>query len=336
MILSEGYGEKDEKRCLLCPHGCVLSPGKKGLCRVRENDGETIKLLTYGVISGYASDPVEKKPLYHFFPGKNILSVGSYGCNMRCDFCQNDQISQHGVQHDNYTIEPSDLVSRAVQHTDNIGLAYTYNEPSIWYEYVIDCAVLIKEKGLYNVMITNGYINMPPLKELLNYIDAFNIDLKAFDESFYHDYTGASLKNVLETLVTVAGSGRHLEVTTLIIPGLNDSAASMSEESKWISENLGADTPLHISRYFPRFKRDDPPTPLETIRTLYETASERLTFVYTGNVPSDIGGSDTICPSCGKRLIARSGYNTKNTGLTSKGRCSACNTIIISSDYMVL
>lgn len=336
MILSEPHGGKEDMKCLLCPHGCILSPGKRGICRVRENDGSTIKLLSYGIVSSYSSDPVEKKPLYHFFPGKNILSIGSYGCNMRCDFCQNDQISQHGVLHDNYIIEPIDIVSRAVKYPGNIGLAYTYNEPVIWYEYVMDCAVLIKEQGLYNVMVTNGYINEAPLKELLLYIDAFNIDLKSFDEDFYHRYTGASLKSVLDTLITVAEAERHLEVTTLVIPGLNDSAEAMRSEAKWIAENLGSNVPFHISRYFPRYMRDDPPTPIETIMKLYDVASEYLKYVYTGNVTFEIGGSDTDCPGCGKKLIKRSGYDIKNTGLTDEGRCSVCNEIIIPSGYMSL
>lgn len=336
MILSERQGDGDEMRCLLCPHGCLLSVGSKGICRVRENDGASIKLLTYGVISSYASDPVEKKPLYHFFPGRSVLSVGSFGCNMRCDFCQNDQISQQGAQRNSLTMEPAELVTKALSISGNIGLAYTYNEPAIWFEYVIDCAVMIKESALHNVMITNGFINENPLKEYLKYIDAFNIDLKAFNEGFYHHYTGASLKPVLKTLVSVAEAGRHLEVTTLIIPGLNDSVEEMRSEAKWIAENLGSNVPLHISRYFPRYRRDDPPTPFETIRAMYETASEHLRFVYTGNVPPEIGGSNTVCHVCGKTLIKRSGYNTRNTGLTDEGRCSECDEIIIASDYMSL
>jgi pyruvate formate lyase activating enzyme len=336
MILHEPAGKNGELKCLLCPHGCIIAPGKKGICRVRENDGSGISLTTYGVISGYALDPVEKKPLYHFFPGKPILSVGSYGCNMRCDFCQNDQISQHGQQNDNYILSPSELVSKALQITDNVGIAYTYNEPAIWYEYVVDCAELLKEKGLHNVMITNGYVNEKPLHDYLELIDAFNVDLKAFDDGFYHHYTGASLKEVLNNLVSIAKAGRHLEVTTLIIPGLNDSKEAMVAEAKWIAENLGPDIPLHISRYFPKYKRTDPPTPFETIILLCEKASEHLSFVYTGNLVPDLGGSDTVCPTCGKTVIKRSGYKTTNTGLTEEGRCSVCDDVIIRADFLRL
>jgi pyruvate formate lyase activating enzyme len=334
MYLYEHSGDGKAFKCLLCPHECVINPGKTGICRVRENDGSGIKLTTYGVISGYASDPIEKKPLYHFFPGHRILSVGSYGCNMRCDFCQNDQISQHGRQSECMTISSEELALRAQLISGNIGLAYTYNEPSIWFEYVIDCASAVKEQGQFNVMITNGYVNKAPLKEYLNFIDAFNVDLKGFNEDFYRKYTGASLKYVLDNLVMIANGGRHLEITTLIIPGLNDSADLMSAEARWISKSLGPEVPLHISRYFPRYKRSDPATPLETIIKLSDVASEYLDYVYTGNLPADIGGSNTSCPSCGKVLIKRTGYETKNTGLTYEGRCSVCGTKIISSDHV--
>jgi pyruvate formate lyase activating enzyme len=334
MVLYEHTDDNKAIRCLLCPHECIINPGKTGICRVRENDGSGIRLTTYGVISGYASDPIEKKPLYHFFPGHHVLSVGSYGCNMRCDFCQNDQISQHGRQSDCLTLPPEELALRAQILPGNIGLAYTYNEPTIWYEYVIDCATAIKEQEQYNLMITNGYVNAAPLKEYIKLIDAFNVDLKAFSETFYSSYTGASLKHVLNNLVMIAGGGCHLEITTLIIPCLNDSEESMRSEARWIAENLGPDVPLHISRYFPKFKRTDPATPVETIIKLYEAASEYLNFVYTGNLPPEAGGSDTICPSCKKILIKRSGYNTKNTGLTDEGRCSVCDKTIIRSDYL--
>ncbi len=336
MILSERNGDKGGVRCLLCPHSCVLAEGRKGICRVRESDGNTIRSLTYGIISGYSTDPIEKKPLYHFFPGKNILSVGSFGCNMRCDFCQNDEISQHGIQHNNYFIAPDNLVSRALAIPDNIGLAYTYNEPVIWFEYIMECSEAIKQEGLHNVMVTNGYVNKDPLMELLRYIDAFNIDLKSFDDSFYRSYTGSSLRPVLDTLVAVAEAGRHLEVTTLVIPKLNDTVEMMKREARWIAENLGQDTPLHISRYFPRYMREDPATPLETIIRLYETAAEHLRFVYTGNLPEGNKGSDTVCPSCNKILIKRSGYKIKNTGLTNEGRCSVCGEQIIRAENSVL
>lgn len=336
MYLFEPSDDSGSFRCLICPHECVIKPGRSGLCRVRENDGSGIRLSTYGAISSYASDPVEKKPLYHFFPGHHILSVGSYGCNLRCDFCQNDEISQHGRQADCIELSAEELALRAQLIPGNIGLAYTYNEPGIWFEYVIDCAAAIKEQGQFNIMITNGYINRGPLAEYIKLTDAFNVDLKGFSDDFYRKYTGGSLKQVLDNLVMISDGGRHLEITTLIIPGLNDSDESMQEEARWISESLGPDVPLHISRYFPRYKRTDPATPPETIRRLSMVALEHLDYVYTGNMPAYAGGSDTVCPSCGQMLIKRAGYEIKNTGLTSEGRCSVCGKNIIPGSFVRL
>jgi pyruvate formate lyase activating enzyme len=299
------------------------------VCGVRENTGEKISLTTYGVISGYALDPVEKKPLYHFYAGKYIISVGSYGCNLKCDFCQNYHISQHIEKDGNYRLSPEELVGRARKTSDNIGIAYTYNEPVIWYEYVIDCAKLAASEGLKNVMVTNGFINRKPLADLIDVTDAFNIDLKAFDNDFYRRYTGSALKPVMETISDVANSGKHLEITTLILPGLNDSVDAMKREAEWIASTAGRRVPLHLSRYFPMYKRDDPPTPAETILILKETASEYLDFVYTGNMTGTDSGSDTLCPSCHATVIKRQGYHTSLTGLSGEGRCLKCNEMII-------
>ena len=332
MQLSEIYKDKGALRCLLCPHFCVIMPGKSGLCGVRENNGVTISLSTYGIISGYAVDPVEKKPLYHFYPGKNILSVGSYGCNLKCDFCQNHQISQHIEKDGNYRLSPEELISRALRVEGNIGIAYTYNEPVIWHEYVLDCARLARDHGLKNVMVTNGYVNPGPLDELLEVIDAFNIDLKAFDDSFYRRYTGGTLKPVLETIEKVAGAGRHLELTTLILPGLNDSEASMQREAEWIAASAGRRVPLHISRYFPMYLRSDPATPVETAIKLRDIASAYLDFVYTGNMPGEMRGCDTYCPSCHLAVIKRSGYTTTVAAVDNDGACLNCGEKII--DYL--
>jgi len=328
------YKDKGAHRCLLCPHYCVIMPGKKGVCGVRENRGDTVSLSTYGIISGYAVDPVEKKPLYHFFPGKSILSVGSYGCNLKCDFCQNHQISQHSEREGSYNLSPEELVSRALRVEGNIGIAFTYNEPVIWHEYVIDCAKLAREHGLRNVMVTNGYVNPGPLDELLEVIDAFNIDLKAFDDSFYRRYTGGTLKPVLETIEKVAHAGKHLEVTTLILPGLNDSDASMHREAEWISASAGRRVPLHISRYFPMYLRSDPATPSETVIRLREIASGYLDFVYTGNMPVEQFGCDTYCPACHIPVIKRAGNGTTVAALDNEGGCLNCGEKI--TDYLRL
>lgn len=315
----------ERMRCTLCPHSCLIARGDTGICGVRENDGDEITLVTYGVISGFSLDPVEKKPLYHFYPGKKILSAGSYGCNLKCDFCQNYHISQNVVREGNRKIPPGELVSETVRVSDNIGLAYTYNEPVIWYEYVTDCAGLTAKSGLKNVMVTNGYVNREPLARLIEVIDAFNIDLKAFDDEFYRRLTGATLKPVLEAIKDVASSGRHLEITTLIVPGLNDSEDHMRREAEWIASYAGRNVPLHLSRYFPMYRRNTPSTPAETILRLREIALEFLNFVYTGNMSGLDPGSDTICPSCHTTVIRRSGYSTSLTGITAGGNCKKCN-----------
>jgi pyruvate formate lyase activating enzyme len=318
--------DNDEKlRCLLCPHSCLIAPGARGVCGVRENQGGEVSPVTYGVISGYALDPIEKKPLYHFYPGSYILSVGSYGCNLKCDFCQNFHISQEIHPDNSRRLSPEELVRMALKTAGNSGLAFTYNEPVIWYEFVTDCARLAAAEGLRNVMVTNGYVNGDPLAELIKVIDAFNIDLKAFSNEFYRRYTGATLGPVLEAIKMVASSGRHLEITTLIIPGLNDSADDLRREFEWIAMNAGRRVPLHLSRYFPTYRRSTPPTPAETILKLKEIANEYLDFVYTGNLSGSDPGSDTLCPSCHSVVVNRSGYKTAVTGLSDDGRCTRCD-----------
>lgn len=329
MILWEKHDNEGTARCLLCPHQCLIKPGKRGICGARENRDGEVQLITSGVISGYAVDPIEKKPLYHFHPGSSVLSVGSYGCNLRCDFCQNYHISQNSDPGGSRLLEPDELVRRAASLQGNVGIAYTYNEPVIWYEYVTSCAKLAAQKGLSNIMVSNGYIMPEPLKELTEFIDAFNIDLKSFSNDFYRHYTGATLNPVLEAIRIIAASGRHLEITTLILPGLNDSAEEMRREAKWIAENAGTGVPLHLSRYFPMYRRSDPATPPETIIKLKEAAEEYLDFVYTGNMAGMDGGSDTCCPSCQERVISRTGYNVLVTGLTDDGECQKCGRKII-------
>lgn len=329
MDLWERHGTDGDMRCLLCPHACIIHESKTGICGVRENDGKSIRLTTYGIISGYGLDPVEKKPLYHFCPGKMILSVGSYGCNLKCDFCQNYHISQNIQKEDGNRLSPGELVARAARAPGNIGIAYTYNEPVIWYEYVTDCAALAASAGLKNVLVTNGYVSRKPLARLIEVTDAFNIDLKAFDNDFYRRFTGATLKPVLDAISDVAASGRHLEITTLVIPGLNDSDDSMKREAEWIALNAGRNVPLHLSRYFPTYRRNTPSTPSDTILRLKDIASQHLDYVYTGNMSGSESGSDTECPSCHNVLIKRYGYRTHLAGITPGGRCSKCNEPVI-------
>jgi pyruvate formate lyase activating enzyme len=316
--------------CQLCPHFCKLKPGQTGICGVRKNTGERIELTTYGIISGIASDPIEKKPLYHFFPGYKILSVGSYGCNMRCDFCQNYHISQNIPDSGGPGITPLYLAKEAMHTENNIGIAFTYNEPVIWFEFIRDVAEAVKKAGLFTVMVSNGYANSKPLSELTGLIDAFNIDLKAFNNKFYRKLTGTDIEPVKNSLKQIAKSGRHLELTTLIIPGANDSVKEMEEQAEWIAGELGKDVPLHLSRYFPSYKRKDPSTSEETLMRLYEAASLQLDYVYLGNNLSDTGQS-TICPECGECVTNRTGYTTRLLNLDKNGRCARCGNLIYSN-----
>lgn len=312
--------------CLLCPHLCKLKEGQTGICGARINNSGEIKLLTWGALSAMALDPVEKKPLYHFYPGHNILSVGSWGCNMRCDFCQNYHISQASRENKIEITSPAFVTGEAKKSPRNIGIAFTYNEPSIWFEYVMDTAILAKEENLQTVFVTNGFMTSDAADEYLKVIDAFNVDLKAFDNDFYRKLTGAGLKPVLETLVKIRKSGRHLEITTLVIPGKNDMESQMEEEVKWIASELGKDTPLHLSRYFPMYKRDDPATPENKLVELHEIARSHLNYVYLGNI-NTLKGQDTFCPGCGSIITKRRGYQVSSTG-TSDGSCLKCGRTI--------
>ena len=312
--------------CRLCPHLCKIREGKTGICGVRKNSGERIDLLTYGVISGYSLDPVEKKPLYHFFPGHKILSVGSYGCNMRCDFCQNWHISQKTMDKFMANTSTDMILEDAVTSYGNIGLAFTYNEPVIWFEYMRDVAVAIKEKGMATAMISNGFVNSYPLSEIITFIDAFNIDLKAFNPDFYKKFTGADIEPVKETLKTIAVSGKHLEITTLIIPGRNDDQAEMEEEAKWIAGELGDETPLHLSRYYPTYKSKNPPTAQSTLQILSDTARKHLKNVYLGNTSSSTG-QQSFCTGCASVITHRTGYSTRLINIDNEGKCTKCGTL---------
>ena len=311
--------------CLLCPHKCILAEGKVGKCGARSNSGGTIISDTYGVISALALDPVEKKPLYHFYPGKNILSVGSYGCNLKCDFCQNHNISQSTFKKDNSNqiLTPKKLIEKAKEISNNIGIAFTYNEPVIWFEYMKECAELAKSEGLKTVMISAGYVSEGPLEEIIGFIDAFNIDLKSFSNETYSKITGAGIEPVKKSLKMISAAGKHLEITSLIIPEVNDSEDEMRQETEWIVNELGKNIPLHLSRYFPMFKRDNPPTLIDVMMRLFEIASNQLDFVYIGNLLAE-KGRNTICPHCKKDVVVRFGYNVKYSNVDDKGCCSEC------------
>lgn len=275
--------EDSKVHCYLCPHNCVINPGKIGACRARKNIEGNLYSLNYGKITSIALDPIEKKPLYHFKPGSKILSAGTFGCNLKCSFCQNWTIAH--VDADVFEMTPEGLVAKAkeFEHEGNIGIAYTYNEPSIWYEFVYDTARLAKEVGLSNILVTNGFIGREAMLELLPYIDAMNIDVKAYTEAFYNEICKGTLDNVKETVELVAGSC-HVELTTLVIPTLNDALTEISDMAKWIS-SISSEIPLHLSRYFPNYKLQHiPPTPKETLVECRKEALKYLKYVYLGNV----------------------------------------------------
>lgn len=313
-------------KCELCPWNCMLSPGQLGNCKVRANENGVLVTEVYNKVAALGSDPIEKKPLYHFHPGKNILSIGEVGCNLHCRFCQNHKISQCEASRFSgfHNISSEQIVNEALKTWNNIGIAYTYNEPFTFYEFLLDTAQLAKAKGLKNVVVSNGYINKEPLKKLLPFIDAFNIDLKAFSEKFYREQTKGSLKPVLESLKTIAKSEAHLEITNLVIPGLNDNKIVFEEMLAWIASELGAKTPLHLSRYYPQYKMNIPPTPIETLHSLYAIAKQHLRYVYLGNV-SDEEKSTTVCANCGEILIKRNSYKTVRIGITQDGKCKNCH-----------
>jgi len=273
-------------KCLLCPHRCLISQGSRGLCGVRENEDGTLFAASYGMVSSLALDPIEKKPLNRFFSGGMILSAGSVGCSFACPFCQNHEIAcARPGEIDTHFIPPEELAENAafLQQRGNIGVAYTYNEPLIWFEYVLDAARAVRKLGMKNVLVTNGYITEEPLLELLMYTDAMNIDLKAFDAGFYKNTVHGGLNDVLHT-ISIAAKACHVEVTTLVIPGLNDSAQDMKRMAEWLAD-ISPDLPLHLSRFFPRHMMTDrPPTPRQTLEGLAQAAREYMKYVYVGNV----------------------------------------------------
>lgn len=329
------YKKSDNKTvvCELCPHFCKIQEGKTGNCKVRKNKDGNLYAETYQWLSAVHYDPIEKKPLYHFRPGRSVLSIGSVGCNLHCKFCQNSGISQSSVYQyqdflSNYTVDS--VVETAMQHAGNIGIAYTYNEPTVYYEFMYDIAIAAKEKGLDNVVVTNGFINPEPLEKLTDYVDAFAVDLKGFNDNFYSRYTGSQLEPVKEALKIIRSKNKHIEITNLVIPTLNDDEDEFEQMLDWIVKELGENTVLHLSKYFPYYKMDLPPTPLETLLTLFEHARKRLNYVYLGNVGFVDKGRNTHCHKCNHLLITRNGYATEVQGLDGNGNCEKCGTKIMT------
>jgi len=306
--------------CGLCPINCRLREGQTGPCATRVNHGGDMIPLHYGRIVSAAVDPIEKKPLYHFHPGRPILSVAAPGCNLHCMFCQNWNISQDGDARTEKT-SPTDLVAMA-QAEESVGIAFTYSEPLVWFEFVRDTAEIVREKGLKNVLVTNGYLNPEPLAELLPWIDAANIDLKSMDDLFYRKICRARLDPVLSAIRQFQAAGVHLEITNLLIPGHNDSDEQITTLVDFVAQ-LDPEIPLHFSSYHPAWKLNAPPTPVETLLRARELASTRLKYVYLGNVNTS-EGRDTLCPACEAVVIERSGFRS-SVNMVDGNRCPGCN-----------
>jgi pyruvate formate lyase activating enzyme len=308
-------------QCQLCPHQCVIKPDKEGICRNKKNLGGELFAHRYGEVSAVAMDPIEKKPLYHFYPGSQILSIGTVGCNFSCDFCQNFHLVEATVPTEQVTAE--DLVSSAKKH-GSIGIAYTYNEPFMSFEFVRDCAIPARKAGLKNVLVTNGFYNPEPFAELLPYIDAMNIDLKSIRPEYYRKWCHGKLEPVLATIET-AHRKCLVELTNLVVTGLNDSDQDLSDLVDWVAK-LNPEIPLHFSAYRPMHKMKNPATPIERLRKAYELAKGKLKWVYVGNVYMDVG-EDSICPNCGALLVRRRGYDVRVAELDDS-RCGKCRTAL--------
>ena len=303
--------------CSLCPKQCVITEGRTGFCRVRKNIGNKLYAQNYAACSSYALDPIEKKPLYHFYPGSLILSLGTWGCNFACSFCQNWQIAQQSPRTRSLLPEQAVEMAKQYEGKGNIGIAYTYSEPSVWYEFVLDTAKAAGQVGLKNVLVTNGFINPEPLQELLPYMDALNIDVKAFTNEFYHTICAGELEPVKQT-VELAAKICHVEITTLLVPGLNDDRAEIDKLSQWLA-GINPNIPLHFSRYFPNHKMDIPSTPESTMAMAQQIAGQYLNYVYLGNMNGD--GGNTYCPHCRQLLIARSPFHSY---VVDQNKCPQC------------
>jgi pyruvate formate lyase activating enzyme len=314
--------EEQGIRCSLCPHYCLIHDLGAGVCGTRTSAGNELFSDLYGEVSSLSFDPIEKKPLYHFHPGSSILSIGTLGCNMKCPYCQNWHISQRLDRMTEY-ISPSDIIALA-EKKHSIGIAYTYSEPIVWYEYVRDCASLAKKSGLVNIMVSNGFICSEPREKLIPLIDAWNIDLKTFDKDTYRREQKGDLDRVCESIRIVAGCA-HLEITTLLVTGMNDSFDEMDRLTDWLA-SVNDHIPWHLSRYFPNYSYQRPPTDIDFMVEIYIMAKKKLHHVYCGNISGHADTQQSYCLFCGGILVSRSGYRVSINGLDGN-RCSFCGAI---------
>jgi len=318
-------------QCDLCPRHCKLVEGQHGFCFVRACQKGKIVLTTYGRSSGFCVDPIEKKPLFHFLPGTPVLSFGTAGCNLGCKFCQNADISHSREMDTLADSAPPELIAKTAQTLHCRSVAFTYNEPAIFHEYAVETAKACRKAGIKTVAVTAGYVCAAPRKEFYTWMDAANVDLKGFTEAFYKKYTDGSLQPVLETLLYLKNETRvWLEITTLLIPGLNDSEKELRDLTFWIVKNLGPDVPLHFTAFHPAYNlREVPPTPASTLHKARKIALESgVHYCYTGNI-DDPEGETTFCHHCGKKLIGRNGYALTDWNLKENGLCKFCGTMLV-------
>ncbi len=323
--------DQEKVRCHLCSHRCVIKEGKRGICGVRENRNGRLETLVYGRLVAQHVDPIEKKPLFHVLPGSLSYSVATVGCNFKCRFCQNADIAQLPADRNGIIVgdqfKPEDVVERALRAQCK-SISYTYTEPTVFFEFALDTARLAHEKGLLNVFVTNGYMTGEALDMIKPFLDAANVDLKAFNDDFYKLQCGAKRKPVMETLKRMKSIGIFVEITTLLIPGLNDAQDELEALAAFIAGDLGPETPWHISRFHPTYKLTDrPSTPVEAIRRARKIGfAAGLRYVYCGNVPGD-DGENTYCHSCGLALVKRQGFRIVDNAI-SDSKCPGCGALI--------
>ena len=312
-------------QCQLCPNRCILAKGQRGICGARENQNGKLVSLVYGKVSAVHVDPIEKKPFYHFLPGAKAYSLATVGCNLDCQYCQNWDIA-HRQPEDVQTTEmtPEQVVEEALKSESQV-IAFTYNEPIVWYEYMLDIAKLAKEKGLKTVIVTSGYINQEPLKQLLPYLDAVKIDFKSINQQTYQTLIRGNLQPVLESIKAVHESGKWLELVHLVVPGWTDNPQDIKKLCQWTKDNVGPDVPLHLSRFYPNYKLLNlPPTPEKTLKDARKICLDLgLKYVYTGNI-DDPEGSTTYCPDNQKPLIKRRGYFIEENLIDPSGQSPIC------------
>lgn len=321
--------ENGQVQCHLCPNQCILAEGEKGLCKVRQNWEGRLYSLVYGRPVAIHVDPIEKKPFYHFLPSAKSYSLATVGCNLSCKFCQNWDISQRSPEDvQAYDLTPEQVVDQALEAKAQV-IAFTYNEPAVWYEYMFDIAQLAKAKGLRTVLVSAGYINPEPFKKLLEVLDAARIDLKGFNNDYYQEIVGGRLEPVLESLKIAYQSDAWLEIINLIVPGYNDDEEKIREMCHWIKDNLSDEVPLHFTRFHPQYKMQNlPPTPMETLKKAKQICTDLgLKYIYLGNVEEAEGGT-TFCPDNGKALIIRKGFFVMENKLDQSGRSNECPSII--------